>query len=107
MVPDWPPCQTNIAAPTSRGDEPSRPAITMRATRVWAVTAARNSTRSNMAHPCDGIQHAFWRGGGVQCGVDGAIAAGGHGIRSEEHTSELQSQFHLVCRLLLEKRGGG
>src|SRR5689334_24127379 len=26
------------------------------------------------------------------------------GIRSEEHTSELQSQFHLVCRLLLEKK---
>src|SRR5689334_24380214 len=24
--------------------------------------------------------------------------------RSEEHTSELQSQFHLVCRLLLEKK---
>src|SRR5689334_24289403 len=23
---------------------------------------------------------------------------------SEEHTSELQSQFHLVCRLLLEKK---
>src|SRR5438309_3561192 len=28
-----------------------------------------------------------------------------HGVqRSEEHTSELQSQFHLVCRLLLEKK---
>src|SRR5689334_23647429 len=26
------------------------------------------------------------------------------GKRSEEHTSELQSQFHLVCRLLLEKK---
>src|SRR5689334_24688296 len=26
------------------------------------------------------------------------------GGRSEEHTSELQSQFHLVCRLLLEKK---
>src|SRR5689334_24167066 len=26
------------------------------------------------------------------------------GTRSEEHTSELQSQFHLVCRLLLEKK---
>src|SRR5689334_24109213 len=26
------------------------------------------------------------------------------GQRSEEHTSELQSQFHLVCRLLLEKK---
>src|SRR5690625_6359288 len=26
------------------------------------------------------------------------------GIRSEEHTSELQSRGHLVCRLLLEKK---
>src|SRR2546422_2912980 len=25
-------------------------------------------------------------------------------IRSEEHTSELQSRLHLVCRLLLEKK---
>src|SRR5687768_18250916 len=29
-------------------------------------------------------------------------AAGTH--RSEEHTSELQSRLHLVCRLLLEKK---
>src|SRR5438309_7798487 len=28
----------------------------------------------------------------------------GQRVRSEEHTSELQSQFHLVCRLLLEKK---
>src|SRR5687768_17678086 len=27
-----------------------------------------------------------------------------HCIRSEEHTSELQSRLHLVCRLLLEKK---
>src|SRR5689334_24642462 len=34
-----------------------------------------------------------------------ALAEGGDGgDRSEEHTSELQSQFHLVCRLLLEKK---
>src|SRR2546422_6637584 len=26
------------------------------------------------------------------------------GRRSEEHTSELQSRLHLVCRLLLEKK---
>src|SRR2546422_7474353 len=26
------------------------------------------------------------------------------GYRSEEHTSELQSRLHLVCRLLLEKK---
>src|SRR2546422_1359424 len=29
---------------------------------------------------------------------------GGLGPRSEEHTSELQSRLHLVCRLLLEKK---
>src|SRR2546422_5918825 len=42
-----------------------------------------------------------------------AIARAGHGprgrrvaraTRSEEHTSELQSRLHLVCRLLLEKK---
>src|SRR2546429_4858762 len=27
-----------------------------------------------------------------------------HWVRSEEHTSELQSRLHLVCRLLLEKK---
>src|SRR5699024_12004030 len=27
-----------------------------------------------------------------------------HHLRSEEHTSELQSRFDLVCRLLLEKK---
>src|SRR2546430_13044993 len=32
-----------------------------------------------------------------------ALGAGG-GVRSEEHTSELQSQSNLVCRLLLEKK---
>src|SRR2546429_4920568 len=29
---------------------------------------------------------------------------GGFLLRSEEHTSELQSRLHLVCRLLLEKK---
>src|SRR6516164_4024051 len=38
----------------------------------------------------------FWRRGHQQ---DGVVVD-----RSEEHTSELQSQFHLVCRLLLEKK---
>src|SRR3712207_7462838 len=35
--------------------------------------------------------------GGFGCGW-------GHGGRSEEHTSELQSRQYLVCRLLLEKK---
>src|SRR5687768_17734394 len=32
------------------------------------------------------------------------MAAWGRLKRSEEHTSELQSRLHLVCRLLLEKK---
>src|SRR5690554_7510139 len=32
------------------------------------------------------------------------IQEGNVGLRSEEHTSELQSRPHLVCRLLLEKK---
>src|SRR2546422_7614680 len=41
------------------------------------------------------------------CGVDSNGAANCWGVdhgRSEEHTSELQSRLHLVCRLLLEKK---
>src|SRR5690625_6661100 len=34
----------------------------------------------------------------------GGIVAPGSMQRSEEHTSELQSRGHLVCRLLLEKK---
>src|SRR5690606_41726927 len=37
------------------------------------------------------------------CGID----PGGLGMRSEEHTSELQSRENLVCRLLLEKKKNG
>src|SRR5688572_32044515 len=33
-----------------------------------------------------------------------AFGSGFHRFRSEEHTSELQSQSNLVCRLLLEKK---
>src|SRR5437867_10805367 len=43
-----------------------------------------------------------------QVGVHGTFNAQGcsaeHRLRSEEHTSELQSPYDLVCRLLLEKK---
>src|SRR5207253_9307588 len=41
----------------------------------------------------EGLEHGFGRGGHCTCAP-----------RSEEHTSELQSRGHLVCRLLLEKK---
>src|SRR5207253_9923754 len=43
-------------------------------------------------------------GGGVQVAVDGHGDRARYRGRSEEHTSELQSRGHLVCRLLLEKK---
>src|SRR6266478_10232226 len=50
---------------------------------------------------------AWWRCSVTRC--PGAASAWGCGSailrpRSEEHTSELQSQSNLVCRLLLEKK---
>src|SRR5690625_6369135 len=48
--------------------------------------------------------------GAAQGGVGAALGnvtedhAEWHAFRSEEHTSELQSRGHLVCRLLLEKK---
>src|SRR5436305_7549336 len=52
---------------------------------------------------------------GAACGFAGAYVTGSIAVgalcgilagaaRSEEHTSELQSRPHLVCRLLLEKK---
>src|SRR5687768_18198737 len=44
----------------------------------------------------------------ISLGHDGSIHGGRRDLRrtgrSEEHTSELQSRLHLVCRLLLEKK---
>src|SRR5256885_11072619 len=36
--------------------------------------------------------------------TDPLVVLGPPGVRSEEHTSELQSPCNLVCRLLLEKK---
>src|SRR5438874_8943714 len=64
----------------------------------WRERAARrrlDGVLSRSGHP---------RPGGV-CGTDRDRADGEDDqIRSEEHTSELQSRRDLVCRLLLEKK---
>src|SRR6266511_6473095 len=48
------------------------------------------------ALPIFGLVHAHM--------FDGVGYPVGHHLRSEEHTSELQSRENLVCRLLLEKK---
>src|SRR6266511_2337133 len=69
---------------------------------------------SNLGHVSGGhynpaVTIAVWVGGkieslraGVYVLAQLAGAAAGAGLRSEEHTSELQSRENLVCRLLLE-----
>src|SRR2546427_3177848 len=51
------------------------------------------------------IEQSRFAAGGVR--EEGARASPGRRNRSEEHTSELQSQSNLVCRLLLEKKKKG
>src|SRR5690554_7682684 len=63
--------------------------------RAGAVSAISSGLR-RAAGPDTGAAGALWAGAG-------ALWAGA-GARSEEHTSELQSRPHLVCRLLLEKK---
>src|SRR5947208_4707472 len=41
---------------------------------------------------------------GDRCALLSQLTKDGRAHRSEEHTSELQSPDHLVCRLLLEKK---
>src|SRR2546430_6634225 len=45
-----------------------------------------------------------WRAAGARAGSEADLGARMLRSRSEEHTSELQSQSNLVCRLLLEKK---
>src|SRR2546430_3208861 len=52
-----------------------------------------------------GSRQGSWsRTGTILAQGDRRDGLGGNGFRSEEHTSELQSQSNLVCRLLLEKK---
>src|SRR2546422_8353413 len=68
---------------------------------LFPYTTLFRSTPGQVAKLCD-------RRAGI--GADGVLRVvrtakmPGYEDRSEEHTSELQSRLHLVCRLLLEKK---
>src|SRR3712207_8421396 len=72
------------------------------------VVGERESPRSHQLRDIlnrNGVLHAFYpvdsrEGQELLARVDKTPAA----LRSEEHTSELQSRQYLVCRLLLEKK---
>src|SRR2546429_4623004 len=78
-----------------------------RSTLFPYTTLFRSSSLRAMPHmslwrPCDAAETAVaWT---LAIERQGPTALALDGERSEEHTSELQSRLHLVCRLLLEKK---
>src|SRR5207253_10057612 len=72
--------------------------VTRRTRSRSRVTRSRRSTAFGVEAFADGLLVGLIR---LHRGL---LVAPAHGLhRSEEHTSELQSRGHLVCRLLLEK----
>src|SRR5207249_7097752 len=62
------------------------------------IVAARDLSVGTIVRAAD-VRLARWPGHATPPGYLGTVeAAVGRGVRSEEHTSELQSRFDLVCR---------
>src|SRR6267143_1077587 len=64
-----------------------------------ALLRATGIAREDIGKPIIAVANSFTERGAAGLRRDGHL-----GLRSEEHTSELQSQFQLVCRPLLEKK---
>src|SRR2546422_3344058 len=82
----------------------SAQALAPRARVILACAQGKTNTavaqQMHLAKPTVGK----WRSRFVARRLDGLLDEPRPGARSEEHTSELQSRLHLVCRLLLEKK---
>src|SRR5690625_7070326 len=88
---------------TSSGRRPNATAR-RRTSAACSCACLRWGAMENVASACCAAtslplgDEPAWKSSGVRCG-EGEDKCG---PRSEEHTSELQSRGHLVCRLLLE-----
>src|SRR2546422_7156299 len=69
-----------------------------------ALPISREERRTQGRDYGSGRGHAHRHRCGRLVGRSRGPDVGRAGDRSEEHTSELQSRLHLVCRLLLEKK---
>src|SRR2546422_2672812 len=64
----------------------------------------RRAAKQLFARRVDAHEHGPIEGAERESGADEFRDLARLALRSEEHTSELQSRLHLVCRLLLEKK---
>src|SRR3712207_8525238 len=69
-----------------------------------AARVRRDRRRARAARGAGGVRAPAGRAGGGRVTWSDGLPPGGVGLRSEEHTSELQCSQHLVCRLLLGKK---
>src|SRR5690625_4612811 len=93
----WPPFCTNprtkLSALVSRTSSISSSKASTSLSWAWAAPPVGAGAGVSSSGGSDGRFCSYWR----------ATVTSLHPARSEEHTSELQSRGHLVCRLLLEK----
>src|SRR5205814_6062079 len=80
---------------------PDRSALALQLTDAIRLARAAVEHAGDRAFRAYGLSH---RAHAVLSAVDLGGPDGARPKRSEEHTSELQSLRHLVCRLLLEKK---
>src|SRR3712207_8499044 len=64
----------------------------------------RQGQRAGAGHASVGLRLAHPHHPVDRVHLEPGVVTGETGVRSEEHTSELQSRQYLVCRLLLEKK---
>src|SRR5579859_7517991 len=91
-----------------RLQQPEQPhALIERRGHVLLVTMNRPEARNALSGPMMALMRQAWDEVDADPQIRVAVLTGAGGAfcaRSEEHTSELQSQSNLVCRLLLEKK---
>src|SRR5258708_9298518 len=100
----WPSRSPSLSASSRAGmsvEPPAAPGTTRVMGRVGQASAAMAAVAHSQAAAASvrRLNMVFLL---RACAGPGRLSARTH--RSEEHTSELQSPDHLVCRLLLEKR---
>src|SRR5699024_12025072 len=92
---------------SSKGHTPREAKDNLKSTQLLSVIDA--ISEGPIEGPVDGLKSVLLNSTPVldsegNTNIAGVTVVFRAGERSEEHTSELQSRFDLVCRLLLEKK---